>query len=612
MSAPVRLRTPNPHLGVYYGIVTSAFASLVIALALFEQLGWSEARLALAIILLPIALYLIIAVGARTLNIVDFFVSGRRVPPVFNGFVLAAVTIGGTGFFAYVGTLYFFGFDALAIGLGWASGLMVSMVLFAPYLRKAGAFTLPSFLGRRFGSRWLRVAASVLQIPPTALLLAAELKIAALIAAMFLSLSYGVVVVVVAGIVACIAGLGGMRSLTWSGSAQFIVAAVGFSVPLIIVSVLLTHLPAPQITYGELLSSLQTAEISAGISLAQPEQLAIGLPNAMPRASVKPFLQTFGAIGRIDFLALFFCFALGTAALPSLLARSGVTSSVSEQRWSCAWGTLLVALFVISAPALAVFVKYLLFQDIAQISNGSIPHWLAQLNASALAYARDFNGDGMVNASELLIARDSLVLALPMAAQLPSIFTLLLAVAGLAIALAAAGAHLFTLASSLAEDVYRVADPHSTALPRLTIVWVALAAVALATAVFLAMADVDLLQAALTAFAFAAATFFPVLLLAIWWRDCSLPGAIAAMGTGFAVTGLEVFFGGTFGAGHADFTTAIAALIGAGLAIAAGLATSLLFPKTKAVAGAYFEELRDPAGEAISDRPRRETEPASQ
>jgi cation/acetate symporter len=129
---------------------------------------------------------------------------------------------------------------------------------------------------------------------------------------------------------------------------------------------------------------------------------------------------------------------------------------------------------------------------------------------------------------------------------------------------------------------------------------------------FLAIADVDLLQAALTAFAFAAATFFPVLLLAIWWRGCTLPGAIAAMGTGFAVMGLEVFFDGTFGAGHAAFTTAIAALIGAGLALVTGVATSLLFPKSKAVTGAYFEDLRDPAGEAISDRRPRETEPTSQ
>ena len=115
---------------------------------------------------------------------------GRRVPPVYNGAVLSAVLIGGTGFFGYTGTLFFLGFDALAIGLAWTTGLLVSGLLFVPYLRKSGAYTLPGFFGHRFRSRSIRAMASVLQLPPVALLLAAEIKIAALIAAMFLPLSY--------------------------------------------------------------------------------------------------------------------------------------------------------------------------------------------------------------------------------------------------------------------------------------------------------------------------------------------------------------------------------------------------------------------------------------
>src|SRR5262245_30361596 len=192
--SPSRRRQANPHLGAYYGILTSAFVSLVVSLAMFEQLGWQEMGVARAMILVPLALYLVIALGARTLDVEDFFASGRRVPPVYNGAVLAAVLIGGTGFFAYTGTLFFLGFDALAIGLGWTAGLFISGLLFVPYLRKAGAYTLPAFIGQRFRSRSLRAATSILQLPPVALMLAAEIKIAAFVGVIFLPVSFSLAV----------------------------------------------------------------------------------------------------------------------------------------------------------------------------------------------------------------------------------------------------------------------------------------------------------------------------------------------------------------------------------------------------------------------------------
>lgn len=605
MRSSSRLRQANPQLGAYYGIITSAFVSLVIFLAMFEQLGWPPKWLAEAMILLPLALYLLIAVGARTLAIEDFFVSGRRVPPVFNGLVLAAVLIGGTGFFAYTGTLFFLGFDGLAIGLGWTTGLLLSGLLFVPYLRKAGAYTLPAFLGQRFRSRPLRVFASLLQLPPAALLLAAEIKIAALIAVLFLPLTYQLAVAGVATIITFVTLVGGMRSLTWSASAEFIVGAVGLAVPLIVVSVMLTNLPAPQLTYGEAFAPLQRSEAIAGIAPSTPKQLTTALPAEQPRPSTKPFLQAFGAITRTDFLTLFLCLALGTAALPSLLVRSGVTSSVADQRRSVAWGALFVALFAASAPALAAFVKLLVFQDIAQTPASALPSWLNELSAYGLLLARDANGNGAIEASELFIARDGIALALPMAARLPFICTVLVAAAGMAIALAAAASHLFTIAGSLADDVIGVIDPQRAVLPRIMVVWVAIAAAALSAAVFLAFADIDLMQAAVTAFAFAAATFFPVLLLAIWWKRCTVWGALVALGLGFTTMSLEIAFGGSFGLGQAYLTTIIAALIGATLAFVGGLAGSLIGPRPSAAEEAYFEELRDPSGEALYDRAQR-------
>ena len=602
--SPSRRRQANPHLGAYYGILTSAFVSLVISLAMFEQLGWQETWVARAMILVPLALYLVIALGARTLNVENFFASGRRVPPVYNGAVLAAVLIGGTGFFAYTGTLFFLGFDALAIGLAWTAGLIVSGILFVPYLRKAGAYTMPAFLGQRFRSRFVRAMASVLQLPPAALLLAAEIKVAALIIAMFLPLSHQLAVACVALIIACVTIVGGMRSLTWSASAQFIVSAVGFAVPLIIVSVLLTNLPAPQLTYGEMFEPLKRSEIVAGISPSAPSELATVLPREQPRPSAKPFLQAFGAVSQTDFLTLFLCLTLGAAALPSLLARSGVTSSVADQRRSVAWGVFFVALFAISAPALAAFVRLLMFQDIAQAPANALPSWLNDLSGYRLLFTKDANTDGAIEASELFVARDGIVLALPMAAKLPFVCTVLTAAAGLAIALAAAASHLFTLAGSLADDVIRLVDPRSEVLPRLMVVWVAIAATALAAGVFLAFAEIDVMQVAIMAFASAAAIFFPVLLLAIWWRRCNWLGAVLALGLGFATMATAMVFGDAPIAGQFRLTTVIAALIGATLGLIGGLIGSLLGRPTP-VEQAYFEELRDPSGDALYDRAQR-------
>ena len=453
MLVPSRLRTPNPHLGAYYSIVASAFISLVVVLAMFEQLGWSRAFLAQALMIVPLALYLVIAVGSRTFQPEDYFVSGRRVPAIYNGFVLAAITIGGVGFIAYTGTIFFLGFDALAIGLGWAFGLFAASVLFVPYLRKAGSYTLPSFLGHRFRSRSLRMTASAMQLPPTALLLAAELKIAALIAALFLPVSFSLAVILIAALIAAIAILGGMRSLTWTGSAQFLVGAVGLAAVLITISVLLTNLPAPQLTYGALLPSLQNAEISAGITPVNPGEIPSTLPGPTPLPSMKPFLQPFGILDSFDFVLVFLCIALGTAALPSLLVRSGVTSSLADQRRSTAWSLLFVALFAMTAPAMAAFAKLIIFRDIALTPAASLPAWLVELSHNNLLKAGDLNGDGAIAAAEFLMGRDGVALALPAAAGVPYVLTVLMATAALAIALAAAASHLFTLAASLAEDL---------------------------------------------------------------------------------------------------------------------------------------------------------------
>jgi cation/acetate symporter len=478
----------------------------------------------------------------------------------------------------------------------------LASVLFVPYLRRAGAYTLPAFLGQRFQSREARIAAGAMLIAPTALLLAAEMKIAAAVFAIFMPLPFWLAVLLIALFVAAAGILGGMRSLTWSGSAEFIAGAIGLAVPLIVVSVLLTHLPAPQFTYGEMFGSLQGAETAAGMSPVGPGEIVPVLPETTPLQAGKPFLQSFGTITRAGFFAIFLCIALGTAALPTLLSRSGVTCSVADQRRSTAWALALVALFAITAPSLAAFAKILMFRDMALVPTEGLPAWLSVLSQLQLAQARDVNGDGVIAAGELFVMRDGVALALPILAELPYVLTALMAAAGLAIALAATGSHLFTLGTGLAEDIYGVIDVRPIELPRLMVVWAAIAACALVAAVFLLVAEVDALRSALTAFAFAGATFFPILLLAIWWPRCTAWGALASLGTGFGILFLCLTVGGFFGIAETATGICAASLIAGVLALGAGVAASLYGPAATPSDAAYFEAMRRPDGETLFDQ----------
>lgn len=601
MALQSRQRTPNPHLGSYYGIVASAFVSLTILLAMAEQLGWRDGSIARLMILMPLVLYIAVAVAARTLNVEDFFVSGRRVPQVYNAFLLAVITVGGTGLFAYTGALFFMGFDGLAIGLGWTCGLLLASILFVPYLRRAGAYTLPALLGQRFRSQRTRMLASGLQIAPTILLLAAEVKIAAMVLAMFLPTAYWISVVIVVVFIAATGILGGMRALTWSGSAEFITGGLGLAIPLTAVAVVLTNLPVPQFTYGEMLESLSNAETTTGVTAIAPGMLA-GFPGQEPLAAVKPFLQTFGTISEAGFFTLFICFTIGTAALPTLLSRSGVTASVADQRRSTAWALLLVALFAMTAPALVVFAKVLMFGDVAIIPTQGLPAWISNLSQLQILRPSDLNAEGTIGVSDLLVARDGIVLALPSLAALPHILTPLIAAAGLAVALAAAGSHLFTVGASLADDIYRSIDPQPVVLPRLLVAWAAISLIALLMAVYLFIADVDALSYAVTAFAFAGATFFPVLLLAIWWPRCTVWGALASLATGFVVMFLGVTLDGLFGIAGSATGTAGASLVAATLALAAGVGASLYGPPPTKADNDFYEAMRRPDGETLYDQ----------
>lgn len=170
-------RLVNPRLGTYFGIFTAALVALVLMALMFEQLGVADGLLRALMFAAPLLLYAAIGFNARAREPHDYFASGRRVPAFFNGLVLGVAALGGAGFLGLTGALFIAGFDALCLSIGWCAGLVFMAVLFAPYVRKFGTYTVPAFLGRRFDSRAVRVVAAAVLCPPILLLLIAELAL---------------------------------------------------------------------------------------------------------------------------------------------------------------------------------------------------------------------------------------------------------------------------------------------------------------------------------------------------------------------------------------------------------------------------------------------------
>src|SRR5262245_24161883 len=220
MAITARTRLVNPRLGTYFGIFTAAFAALVLMVLMLEQLGVGDALVRLIMLAGPVGFFVAIAVGSKAKEAHDYFACGRRVPAFFNGLVLGVSALGGAGFLALTGALFIVGFDAICLAIGWYAGLVFMGVLFTPFLRKYGAYTLPTFLGRRFESRTVRVVAAAILSVPILLLLVAETRFAAYASAWLLGQSERLMMgVVLACAIAIVIG-GGMRSLTWSSVAK--------------------------------------------------------------------------------------------------------------------------------------------------------------------------------------------------------------------------------------------------------------------------------------------------------------------------------------------------------------------------------------------------------
>lgn len=602
MSLNTSYPTSNPRLGTSFGIFTSAFAGLVLMLIILEQLGLGQDTISQLIIALPVLFYAGIGILVRTASVEDFFVSGQRVPPLYNGFAISANLVGGVGLFGLIGCFFFIGYDALPVLLGWCGGLGIAAVLLAPYVRKIGAYTLPGFFGIRFSSRVIRLLAALLLFPPVLMLLAAEFRIGQLIAATFLNIEPDLVLQAGAALLTASVMFGGMRSLTWTQCSQFIVVILGISVPLIAISVLLTNLPLPQLSFGSVLQETAQLESARGLIEGGRAPLSEALPGAQPAALTRPFASIFQTLGPGDFLALTLCIMLGTAVLPAQIARLSTPANVSGVRKSVGWAALLVGLVVLTIPAYAAFAKYQVANLLMGVPAAQIPDWGNTLSQLGLITLSANPLDPALGNARVLFDRDSVALMLPIINDFPFVMIGLVGAAAVAAVLAAAGGQLVALAAAFSNDVFYVFNRSASPGRRLLVARLAMAGFAVAAYSMATREDLDPLRMMIWAVSLCAGCFFAPLALAIWWRRLTLFGALCGMLAGFAATGAYIVTMAGGGAPWLGVDGLTAAIVGIPVSLAASVVGSLLSPKPDSGTLEILDEMRVPSGETVHAR----------
>ena len=600
----------NPRLGPSFAIFASTYTCVVAMLIVMEQLGLSIPSIDAVIIVTPALFYIAIGVMTRTASTGDFLLAGQRVPAFYNALALTASVFGGSIVLGSIGSLFFLGIDAIAIPIGCFAGVVLMGVLFVPYLRKAGANTLPGFFHLRFGHRGLRLTAAILMLVPCLIIIVAEAALGGQLIGFFLPLpetlgldlspSAFFLILVFASVLLSVV-FGGMRSATWAGCAQFVVF-LGILAPLITVSVMRTNLPLPQLTYGSQLEEIKAREQAKGVvTISQPQGLSEVLPKTGAQPLVRPAERAFSAIQPMDFLLLVFCLATGVAAHPAFLPRLSMTPTILASRRAMGWGTVMAGFVVLTIPAYAFFTEAMSLEALIGVPASDLPAWARGLQQIGLIMLPVNSFDSFSAASQrVTFHRDTLALILPVAGNLPRVFFGLAAASALAVLSACAAAHLAAIANTISDDAYHGflnktgAPGRRLMVARLTMLLVAVAAFAIVDSV-----EADPLRFVIAAFSLSSGTFFSVLVLSVWWRRLTAFGALAGLVTGFAVTALYLRLDGAPLFGIDSLT---AAALGVPASFAAALIVSLVSKGPSPAALDAIDEMRVPAGETLQAR----------
>ena len=600
---------------------TAGFLVFIGLVAVLEQVGLPKRWIGVIFLLATVALYAAIGIVCRTTDATEYYVAGRRVPAMYNGMATAADWMSAASFIGLAGTLYLQGYGGLAYVMGWTGGYVLVAVLLAPYLRKFGEFTIPDFLAARYGGNAARLIGLLGAILCSFVYLVAQIYGVGLITTQLTGVDFVLGIFLGLGGVLVCSFLGGMRAVTWTQVAQYIILVIAYLTPVVWLSIKQTGVPLPQLVVGHQLAKVSEREAQL---LRDPKEIEVRalfkaraerdaeklkdvpaalvaeraqaqkrarelkaadaplreiqaadkalamLPKseaqardtwtrsraanearAQPLAGMPRHAQPFAGDpdgseaqrkayteSRRNFIALVFCLMVGTAALPHILMRSYTTPSVRSARESVAWSLFFIFVLYVTAPALAVLVKFEVFNGLVGAPFDHLPGWIASWSKidPSLVSLTDINHDGIVQLGEIRIGGDLIVLATPEIAGLPYVVSGLVAAGGLAAALSTADGLLLTISNALSHDLYfKMLGPNASTARRVTISKVLLLVAALTAAAVAAQRPADILFLVTAAFSIAASAFFPALVLGIFWSRTNRWGALAGMAGGLAL-----------------------------------------------------------------------------
>ena len=487
---------------------------------------------------LSFALYIGVAIWSRASSTGEFYIAGAGVPPVVNGMATAADWMSAASFISMAGLISFMGRDGSVYLMGWTGGYVLLALLLAPYLRKFGKYTVPDFVGDRYYSRTARIVAVICAIFVSFTYVAGQMRGVGIVFSRFLNVDITLGVLIGMGIVFFYAVLGGMKGITYTQVAQYCVLIFAYLVPAIFISLLMTGNIIPQLGFG-------------GVVTDGSGEFLLDKLNGLSR-ELGFDAYTDGRKATIDVFFITAALMLGTAGLPHVIVRFYTVPRVSAARSSAGWALLFIAILYTTAPAVAAFARTNLLNTVSDTKYTEVPSWFKNWEATGLIKFDDKNGDGNIQyrgsrseiENELTIDRDIMVLANPEIAKLPNWVVGLVAAGGLAAALSTAAGLLLVISTSIAHDLLKrelvqdISEKGELIAARIA------AGVAVCIAGYFGIDPPGFVgQVVAFAFGLAAASFFPAIIMGIFWKRMNNVGAVSGMIVGITfTTGYIIFF----------------------------------------------------------------------
>ena len=504
-------------------------------------------------------LYIIIAIRARAGSTEDFYVAGHDVHPVINGMATGADWMSAASFLSMAGLIAFMGYGGSVYLMGWTGGYVLLALLLAPYLREFGKFTVPDFVGDRYYSKVARVIAVLCALFVSFTYIAGQMKGVGVAFSGFLGVSFNVGILIGMGIVFFYAVLGGMKGITYTQVAQYVVLIFAYTVPAIFISLTITGNPVPQLGFiGN----------AAGTDISMLDKLN----TVVTDLGFREYTSTDKS--QLDVFCITAALMFGTAGLPHVIIRFFTVGSARAARKSAGWALMFIALLYTVAPAVGAFARMNFVDTVNEatyiadaenyearaaeiLADGGkpVPEWYKDWEKTGLLAYEDLNGDGVMQyrgpdapdglANEVTPNRDIFVLANPQIANLPNWVIGLVVAGGLAAALSTAAGLLMVISSAVSHDLLkRTFRPDMSEKSEMLAARIAAAFAVLLAGLLGIFATQLPFVAQVVAFAFglAAASLFPIIFLGIFWKRMNKQGAISSMLTGLVTTFAYIYY----------------------------------------------------------------------